>query len=552
LHLTLGLVGGLSLGVLSQLAGGLTLDRLGEGLRRWFQPLRAERARRAAHAAVAPLSVGACATVLFLLNLRFFRFNNPSLAALLLVFVTAAALAFFAGLHQAMVRGLEDRIRRWSSRWPGWGDAVELWLSGPLGLIAGMVVGVGITHSLALAETWEALDLAPLVGLGLWALMAAAVEWFFRARGRSMLRFVGPVAMGLLLASWTGVVRGQTLEGQDNEWLHEQSWMVRMHLSVAQGLTDRDRDGFSGRFGHGDCDDSDPSAYPGSTDGPDCGPAVALMDQAEFEARFRGAVVPPAARPSPDSPAPPAAEPMLAAVPAEGSPPLAASPPALEPSPEAPSLLPTPPAAPEPEPLRLNRPYNILLITIDTVRADHCSFMGYERATTPQLERLAAKSTVFERAYAPSNMTPASIPAMLSGLYPTELWRDDAHFIRFSDDNLFVAEMLQAGGYDTRAVVTHWYFERRKRSGLYQGFNTWEVMGTRWGREMESVSTSALVSDEGLRQLEGLRDVESPWFLWLHYLDPHKWYIFHDGFEPRWGRRSKDRYDHEIALPITM
>ncbi|HIA03714.1 MAG TPA: hypothetical protein EYN66_17710, partial [Myxococcales bacterium] len=160
---------------------------------------------------------------------------------------------------------------------------------------------------------------------------------------------------------------------------------------------------------------------------------------------------------------------------------------------------------------------------------------------------LAKHAVVYERAYAPSNLTPASVPSMLSGLYPTELWRDNSHFTHFEDRNLFVAEMLTQAGYETRAVVTHWYFEKRKRSGLDQGFADWKVVGTQWGKRMEAVSTSQLVSKEAVAQLAAL-PTDKPWFLWLHFLDPHKWYIFHPGFETRFGNRSKDRYDHEIAF----
>jgi len=307
------------------------------------------------------------------------------------------------------------------------------------------------------------------------------------------------------------------ISGEDNQQVHEEAWVSGLYLTMAEKLTDRDRDGFSPLFGHGDCNDNDAASWPGSPDGDDCLPDVPMEAAEQFAKRLRLNSTP-------------VAKAVTVSTEAQNKPKSTDG-----------------KANSKSVPEKKTRRPNILLITADTLRSDHVGFGGYKRNTTPNLDALAEKSVVYERAYAPSNMTPSSVPAMLSGLYPTELWRDDSHFIRFEDRNTFVAELLSQGGYETRAVVTHWYFEKRKRSGLDQGFATWKVVGTKWGKRMEDVSTSELVSKEALSQIASL-PTDKPWFLWLHFLDPHKWYIFHPGFDVRFGNRSKDRYDHEIAF----
>ena len=545
LYLAAGAAVGLVVGASSLALGGLALDSVGAAIGRWARPLRADRARRAASVLVAPVVGVAAAGLLFLVNLRFFQFNNQGLAAALLVAVTAAVLGGAALAHRVWVARLEGVARRLGDRWPGWGDALVVWAAPGIGLVVGAAAGLWLRRGTALAENWEALDLAPYGGVLCLVVCTALGEVLARRRVPRAGLLLGGVMIVLGGACWSAALGSMAVEGPSRDVAADDSWAARLYLTLAERATDKDRDGYSPYFGHGDCDDADPDAFPGSEAGDDCGPAVAQADPAVMEALLRGDGAPtgePAravAPPRPDDVPAPAAEGQPQIAQPEPSP--------IAPTPEPPAVQPGVEAAEEPEGSRLERPYNVLLITIDTVRADHMGYQGYERDTTPQLDALSERAVVFERAYAPSNMTPASVPAMMSGLFPTELYRDNSHFIRFGDENLFLAEMLQAEGRATRAVLTHWYFERRKRSGLYQGFDTWNVVGTRWGKQMEDASTSQLVTAEAMRQLEALRAEERPWLLWAHYLDPHKWYVFHDGFEKRWGRKSVDRYDHELA-----
>lgn len=189
-----------------------------------------------------------------------------------------------------------------------------------------------------------------------------------------------------------------------------------------------------------------------------------------------------------------------------------------------------------------------MLVTIDSLRADHVGALGYARPTTPALDTFAAESVVFESAYSPSAKTPTAIPALLTGRYPSELWRDDAHFTTYGPRNVFLAETLSEAGYRTAAFPSHWYFE--PRYGLGQGFGVWQPYVAERGR-MEKQPTAETVVVAAVESLQNSPpDRERPFFVWLHLLDPHKDYIEHLDI-PRFGDDPIDRYDHEIRYVDT-
>jgi arylsulfatase A-like enzyme len=422
---------------------------------------------------------------------------------------------------------------------------VTLWW--PLGLIAGAGVATLELHRTALSETWEALTLAPVAGAVGVILVAYCAEVWIRSRtwviGLSGLIALAFGAGALTVEPWV------SMTGDDNLAVHEARW-GGTGLGLLERLTDQDKDGFSPYFGHGDCDDASASTWPGSSEGHDCLVAVETLTDDEMQKLMGRATKRSADEPSSGVDVGTVDAPPVKSKQSKDERDVDSSA-ATQDSPDSGHAFgqaKEPLQSPKKQvPTALDRPLNMVLITVDTVRADHCGFQGYERDTTPRLDEFARESVVFEKAYAPSNMTPVSIPALLSGRYTSELFRDDAHFIHFDEKNVFVAESLSDAGYETRGILTHWYFEKRKRSGLYQGFDHWSVMGTRWGKAMEDVSTSELVSAEAVRQLQQVPS-EQPWFMWIHFLDPHKWYIDHPGFDRRWGRKSRDRYDHEIAF----
>lgn len=202
------------------------------------------------------------------------------------------------------------------------------------------------------------------------------------------------------------------------------------------------------------------------------------------------------------------------------------------------------PFAPVPDAFK--KDWNILLLTIDTVRYDHTSFGGYKekgRDTTPRLAELVAKSTSFTFAQAPSAGTMASIPAIMtsrffhSGVAFTDEPRPGWPPILLPE-NLMFAEVMKRGGYYTGAIGSHeWWSDW----GLEQGFDEFD---NTIGRDPDPFRVVAdKVTDHALAFMS--RNHKKKWFLWAHYIDPHGRYVAHPDVVD-YGREDGDLYDGEL------
>ncbi|HXH28370.1 MAG TPA: sulfatase, partial [Candidatus Polarisedimenticolia bacterium] len=160
---------------------------------------------------------------------------------------------------------------------------------------------------------------------------------------------------------------------------------------------------------------------------------------------------------------------------------------------------------------RAPRP-SVVLITIDTLRADHLGCYGYARQTTPRIDALAAQGALFTRAYTSLPRTTQSIASILTGKFPRDHGARGL-FSTLSPVNVTLAEVLRDQGYDTAAIVSNMFL--RPGRGFEQGFALYDNPPRRWdGDSADEVTSTAL---SWLRQ----RPSGRPFFLWLHYLDPH-------------------------------
>lgn len=184
---------------------------------------------------------------------------------------------------------------------------------------------------------------------------------------------------------------------------------------------------------------------------------------------------------------------------------------------------------------------NVVLISIDTCRADRLSCYGYSAPTTPNIDRLADRGVLFLRAQSTNPMTLPSHCSMLTGTIPPY---HGVHYNldRLSDaDNETLAEILQRNGFRTGAVLGA--FPLEARFGLNQGFDNYDANFGEHSRgraaiERKASEVSRLASD----WLE--KNGSEPFFLFLHYFDPH------DPYEPPAefsAQFSDDRYVGEIA-----
>jgi len=192
--------------------------------------------------------------------------------------------------------------------------------------------------------------------------------------------------------------------------------------------------------------------------------------------------------------------------------------------------------------VRPNPESNVLLITLDTTRADHLGYAGYAAARTPSLDRLAAEGVDCADAYSPVPLTLPAHCTVLSGLYPP------AHGVRNNGSYLLagpvttLAELLAQRGYRTAAFVSSFILD--SRFGLDQGFAVYDDDLARGGaKTYNSERDAASVYASFSRWLSG-RD-GGKFFAWIHFFDPHAPYA---PPEPYRSAFAGSPYDGEIAF----
>ncbi len=185
---------------------------------------------------------------------------------------------------------------------------------------------------------------------------------------------------------------------------------------------------------------------------------------------------------------------------------------------------------------------NVLLITIDTLRADHLGAYGYRPIKTPTIDALAGEGVLFENAITPAVMTLPSHATILTGLYPpTHGIRDNGDY-RLNSEVLTLAEVLRSRGLLTGAVVGSFVLDSMFNLG--QGFETYDdaLPGSQLNEAFFAERPARAVTDAALRFLDGAQDAR--FFLWVHYYDPHHPYTAPSPFKEQYPRRG---YDAEIA-----
>jgi arylsulfatase A-like enzyme/tetratricopeptide (TPR) repeat protein len=184
---------------------------------------------------------------------------------------------------------------------------------------------------------------------------------------------------------------------------------------------------------------------------------------------------------------------------------------------------------------------NVLLVTLDTLRADHVGAHGAREVETPTLDALAARGVLFEQAMATVPLTLPSHASLLTGQYPpTHGVRHNAIFV-LPDEAETIGERFRAAGFATGAVVGAAVLN--PEFGLAQGFDDYdaefpEQRATSAGffeRRAEAVTDAALA---------WLRKTDRPFFLWVHYYDVHGGYHPPEPFATRFRTRP---YDGEVA-----
>jgi arylsulfatase A-like enzyme len=357
----------------------------------------------------------------------------------------------------------------------------------------------GAVAVLALVFTWnDNLRFAPwteiLVGAAI-ATVAALLTW--RARGRLPDR---PDLVALAaVAVWLGAI-GLVLAVSPYEPARKvasaRAAFAGDTLEAGRRLLDFDGDGYARALGGGDCDDRDPSVHPGAVDLPGDG-----VD-ADCDGEDPGEALPPPAR--------------MVELPAT-----------------------------------VAGDLNLLLVTVDTLRADHLGCYGYSRPTSPAIDGLAGEGALFENGWAHAPSTRYSMPAIASGRWPSAItWDESIWWPRMGPDVRTTAQALHDAGYFTGGMFSFNYFALADHRGFERGMDEYHAeraaLHVAVNGPMESHgSSSREITDDAIAFVDAHRGKK--FFLWIHYYDPHLAYETHAEV-PSFGTSRVDLYDGEIRF----
>lgn len=366
-----------------------------------------------------------------------------------------------------------------------------------VGMVTGTVSGDGGPLGIWGIFKRPELDLRGVAELGLVALAAITAQSIARPPRSPSAVVLAVLGLACLAPAPMLLRSASALDASElSQAVERGAPIAKLVLPTLRRLSDRDGDGASAHFGGGDCDDANPAIGPNAEEVLDDG-----IDQDCSGADLSSSVVA--------------------------------------------SLAPKPEDAKVDESL-VPRDLNVVLISIDTLRWD-LGYAGYKRPISPNIDALAARSTVFERAYSLASYTGKSIGPMLIGKYGSETDRNWGHFNKFGPRDTFVAERLQKGGVRTMAVHAHRYFD--VWGGLERGFDVLDFSAAPpkdapW--DIDTKATSRELTDAAISLLQKEENTKGRFFMWVHYLDPHADYLRHEGID--FGKSARDLYDGEIAF----
>ncbi|MGD8536781.1 MAG: sulfatase [Candidatus Aminicenantes bacterium] len=172
---------------------------------------------------------------------------------------------------------------------------------------------------------------------------------------------------------------------------------------------------------------------------------------------------------------------------------------------------------------------NVIIIAVDTLRADHLGCYGYPRNTSPHIDRFAKDGVMFTHCYTPSPLTTPAFASMLSSLPPYKHGAKRNGMSVFNRTRI-LPQYLKRHGYYSGAFISN-YTLKKDLTRLNRGFDTYtEVLDKkRWLRMFLSEGDAKDVSEKASRWL--YQNSKRKFFLWVHYTSPHEPYVYHKEFD---------------------
>jgi arylsulfatase A-like enzyme len=391
--------------------------------------------------------------------------------------------------------------------------------TGVLLITIGFVAVLAFIVALSRAD-WRVLDLGPFYALAVALALGAGhgLFWFGSETGRGLrkrlpARLGSALSFAIAVVTFACLIVGARLpEGAPGfAAASEESWGMRLLLGAARRATDHDGDGFSARFGGGDCDDTRADVYPGAEDIPGNG----VDENCEG-----GDAKPSAAAASGGGNTASAAATTIAPVTARAD----------------------------------GFKGNLLIITIDALRADRLGVAGYGRPSghslTPTLDALARRGTYFRRAWSQAPNTPKSFPVILTGRYPSDIaWdKPGTNYPNLLPSNHTFFETLAAAGLKPIGIFSHFYFTPDR--GISRGFAEWSDDGAGTIAESNKDIASPRIVPRVIERLRQAAARKEHFALWTHLFEPHSSYMTHKEFPTSLSGVPglMEKYDYEIAF----